>query len=81
MLRRQMRTVRDFLILIWKKESHIPKPGRHEISARLSPSGIFSAYHPHQMKGVSFQRDIYPLFEQRCFACHGPMRQIAGFSD
>jgi hypothetical protein len=26
-----------------------------------------------------FWKDIYPLFEKRCLACHGPLRQAAGF--
>src|ERR1035441_7212071 len=27
---------------------------------------------------VDFTRDIAPLFEKRCFGCHGPQQQMSG---
>ena len=30
-------------------------------------------------ESLSFQRDIYPIFKNSCFFCHGPKRHIAGF--
>src|SRR5262245_24040028 len=28
---------------------------------------------------IDFQRDVRPLFEKRCFGCHGPEQQMANF--
>jgi hypothetical protein len=27
---------------------------------------------------IDFARDIAPLFEKRCFGCHGPQQQMSG---
>src|ERR1035441_7799851 len=28
---------------------------------------------------IDFQRDVQPIFAQRCYACHGPALQTSGF--
>lgn len=33
---------------------------------------------PAQRSGVNFAKDIKPIFEQACFACHADQRQKAG---
>src|SRR5207249_2983947 len=29
-------------------------------------------------KGVDFQKEIRPIFESRCYECHGPSKQKSG---
>ena len=76
----QMRTVLDFLIFIWKQESHIRKPRKARDICSSIAIGDFIRLSSTSDESVSFQSDIYPLFEQRCFACHGRMRQICRIS-
>ena len=60
-----------------------PASGRNRqkrgISFHVSPASEFIRISSASNESVSFQRDIYPIFERSCLFCHGPEKQKAGF--
>ena len=49
------------------------------ISVHFSRASEFIRISSASNESVSFQKDIYLIFERSCFFCHGPHRHIAGF--
>jgi mono/diheme cytochrome c family protein len=45
----------------------------NESSATAQAQGSIS------QKSVEFWKDVYPIFENNCLACHGPQKQLANF--
>lgn len=40
---------------------------------------LFSAALASAQHKVNFEKDIQPVFEAKCYACHGPEKQLSGF--
>lgn len=67
-----------FLLLpITKRQGGAGK--KHGITFLVPPGSEFIRVSSASSEGVSFQKDIYPIFERSCFICHGPKRHMAGF--
>ena len=67
-----------FLLLpITKRQGGTGK--KHGITFLVSPGSEFIRISSASNESVSFQKDIYPIFERSCFSCHGPEKQKAGF--
>jgi hypothetical protein len=52
---------------------------KHGISFHVSPASEFIRISSASKESLSFQRDIYPIFEGSCLSCHGPEKHKAGF--
>ena len=53
---------------------------RFTCGAILALAGVLAAQLPPPASGpIDFQRDVQPIFVQRCYACHGPALQTSGF--
>jgi hypothetical protein len=66
-----------FLLLPITKRQGTGK--KHGITSLDPPGSEFTRVSSASNEGVSFQKDIYPIFERSCVSCHGPEKQKAGF--
>ncbi|MGB7789764.1 MAG: c-type cytochrome domain-containing protein [Terrimicrobiaceae bacterium] len=57
----------------------LSETGKRSLSFPVSRTREFIRISSTSNESLSFQRDIYPIFEKSCFFCHGPKRHIAGF--
>ena len=51
----------------------------HGVFVHFAQASEFIRVSSTSNESVSFQKDVYPIFERSCFFCHGPHRHIAGF--
>lgn len=65
----------------WKSKADLQALIGKPIRARfqLTDADLYAIEFPSdQVRQVDFRSDVRPIFEQRCFACHGALKQEAG---
>jgi hypothetical protein len=67
--------------IVWKSGSSLQQLRGRPLRAKfeLKDADLYAIeFRGEDQRRVDFQSDLRPIFEQRCFACHGALKQQAG---
>ena len=67
--------------VVWKSKTDLKPLAGKPIRARfeLTDADLYAIeFQSENIRQVDFRTDVRPIFEQRCFACHGALKQEAG---
>lgn len=67
--------------VVWKSKADLRKLKGLPIRARfeLTDADLYAIqFQADDVRRVDFRKDLRPIFEQRCMACHGALKQEAG---